>query len=137
MYGRFFALVVASSLACVAPVIAQAQPSPDQLKKMYDDAMNQLRAAQDRKNELANENQQLKAKLAETEAKLAAARTEIDDAAEKTLTLRTQNAAWRQFVALNPHVLPMWRSFMEIGAVRVEESIATYPGDRDWPFGVR
>jgi len=52
---------------------AQDEPKPDQLKRMYDDALAQLKQAQDRKNELAAENDKLNAKLTDLQKQLDAA----------------------------------------------------------------
>ena len=51
MLRHFCALVVLCFTAF--PALAQDAPTPEQLKKMYDDALAQLNAAQTRKNELA------------------------------------------------------------------------------------
>lgn len=140
MHGRYLFHVSLAFLAlCCAradSLSAQAQPSVEQIKKQYDDALNQLRAAQDRKNELATENQMLKAKIVDLEAKLAASRKEIDDSAEKTFDLRAQNAAWQHFLRLNPQLQPTWRLFIESSAFAINDSDRLYPGDRQWPFGV-
>ena len=70
MRARTWALMALLLSATVA--VAQDAPKPEQLKKMYDDALAQLKAAQDRKNELAMQNEQLTAKSAELQKQLEA-----------------------------------------------------------------
>ena len=99
---------------------AQDANNPEQVKKLYQDALAQLKAAQDRKNELATQNEQLAAKLAELQKQLDAARGEMlelkrQDAenAEKTFYLRSHHAAWQTFVDRYPELKARWKQFME------------------------
>jgi hypothetical protein len=70
--------VTAVALAAGATIaLAQDANNPEQLKKLYDDALAQLKAAQDRKNELATQNEQLTAKVAELQKQLDQARGEM------------------------------------------------------------
>ena len=55
---------------------AQDEPKPDELKKMYADALSQLKSVQDRRNELAQANEALTAKVKDLETKLATTNTE-------------------------------------------------------------
>src|ERR1700677_1418471 len=57
---------------------AQETHQPDDWKKMYDDASTQLRAAQDRKAELAKQNGQLAAQVADLQKQLENARIDLD-----------------------------------------------------------
>src|SRR5690349_21387598 len=89
-------VLLASTLA-----LAQDAPKPEQLKKMYDDALAQLKAAQDRKTELAQQNEKLTAQIAEMTKELDRLRNEAVDlkrrdaeTAERTFFLRSQYAAW-------------------------------------------
>lgn len=105
----------------IAPLaLGQDSPQPDQLKKMYDDVLGQLRQAQDRKNELAAENDRLNSKVADLQKQLDAAKMKIDENtrdaagfAEKTFFLRSQYAAWQEFIHHYPKLEAQWRLFME------------------------
>lgn len=92
---RLLAGVLAGILMLSGFTDAADTPSPDQLKKMYDDALVQLKSAQDRKNELAKENEDLKAKaeelgkdLATAQAQMQDLKREVADNAEKDFYLR-------------------------------------------------
>ena len=99
---------------------AQDANNPEQVKKLYQDALAQLKAAQDRKNELATQNEQLAAKVAELQKQLDAARGEMlelkrqdAESAEKTFYLRSHHAAWQTFVERYPELKARWKLFME------------------------
>jgi predicted nuclease with TOPRIM domain len=99
---------------------AQDANNPEQVKKLYQDALAQLKAAQDRKNELATQNEQLAAKVAELQKQLDAARSEMlelkrqdAESAEKTFYLRSHHAAWQTFVDRYPELKARWKQFME------------------------
>lgn len=101
------------------PAMAQDEPKPEQLKKMYDEALSQLKSVQDRRNQLSNENEQLAAKVKELETKLAAAETEAAELkrdaagfAEKTFYLRSHYAAWQGFLQHYPEIVSRWRLFL-------------------------
>lgn len=100
--------------------LAQEQSNPEQLKKMYGDALAQLKAAQDRKNELATQNEQLAAKVAELQKQLDQARGEMLDLqrqdaenAEKNFYLRSHHAVWLSFVERYPDLKLRWKQFLE------------------------
>ena len=95
------------------PALAQDQPNVDDLNHKYEDALNQLKAAQDRKNELANENEQLKARLAELEKQLEEAKRQAAGFAEQTFYLRSHYAAWQSFMKRYPHFAERWKAFLE------------------------
>src|SRR5439155_3651678 len=60
-----------------APVgLGQDVSRPEELKKMYDEALVQLKSAQDRKSQLAKENERLSAQVEELKKDLAAAQAE-------------------------------------------------------------
>jgi len=101
-------------------VLAQDAASPEQLKKLYGDALAQLKAAQDRKNELAQQNEQLTAKVAELQKQLDQSRGEAlelkrkdAESAEKTYFLRSHYAAWQGFVDRYPGLKARWKHFLE------------------------
>lgn len=100
--------------------LAQDADNPEQLKKLYADALAQLKAAQDRKNELATQNEQLTGKVADLQKQLDAARGEMlelkrQDAenAEKSFYLRSHHAAWQTFVERYPELKARWKHFLE------------------------
>ncbi len=117
----------------------QDEPRPDQLKKMYDDALVQLKQAQDRKNELAADNDKLNAKLNDLQKQLDAAKSKADESAqesagfaEKTFFLRSHYAAWQDFIRRRPQLEAEWKVFLSgdsLGLGRVQDYI-----DKDWPL---
>lgn len=112
--------VVVNSLTQTAS--AQDAGSMDQLKRMYDDALAQLKAAQDRKNELAGQNEALTAKLQQMDAQLATANAKLQEyqresaaSSEKSFFLRSHYAAWQMFLERNPDLLAKWKLFLGDG----------------------
>lgn len=119
-------LVIATLVTCAPNGLAQETPKPEQLKKMYDDALAQLKDAQNRKNQLSGDNEKLKAantKLAEriaalekqvaaAEAQVAQMKQEQAEWAEKTFQLRAHYAAWRAFIKLYPRMGVRWEYFL-------------------------
>ncbi len=117
---RLLAGVLAGILLFSGISYAADTPTPDQLKKMYDDALVQLKSAQDRKNELAKENEDLKAKTEELTKDLAASQAQVQDLkrevadnAGKDFYLRAYHAAWENFLRQYPQVLAKWKLFMQ------------------------
>lgn len=92
---------------------AQDEPKPDQLKKMYDDTLVQLKSAQERKNELAKENEKLNARVAELQKQNESLRREAAGSADKTYMLRSHFAAWEAFISKYPAISARWKVFME------------------------
>ena len=121
---RALVWAVAAAVAVLALsaglALAQDAANPEQLKKLYDDALAQLKAAQDRKNELATQNEQLTAKVGELQKQLDQARSEMlelkrhdAESAEKSFFLRSHYAAWQSFVDNYPELKARWRRFLE------------------------
>jgi septal ring factor EnvC (AmiA/AmiB activator) len=118
---------------------AQDEPKPEQLRKMYDDALAQLKQAQDRKNELAAENDRLNAKMADLQKQMDAAKARVDEVnraaasyADRTYFLRSQYAAWREFIRRYPKIEAEWRVFLEgdaLGPLRLPDVM-----DAEWPL---
>lgn len=103
-----------------APALAQDNTSVEQMKKMYDDALQQLKASQERKNQLAAENEKLKQQVDALNKELGTARGELQtlrqsDAgyAERTFFLRSHYMAWQAFAKANPETAVRWRVFLE------------------------
>jgi DNA repair exonuclease SbcCD ATPase subunit len=117
MRPAFWAVVFSASL--VSAAYSQDLHKSSDWQKMYQDASNQLRAAQNRKSELAAENAKLAARLAETEKKLQATQAQIEqlhfDAltfGDQTLMLRSFYADWQLFVSLTPALRGRWDAFL-------------------------
>jgi septal ring factor EnvC (AmiA/AmiB activator) len=98
---------------------AQDKPNPDQLKKAYDDALAQLKAAQDSKNDLARENGQLVKQIEELKKQVAAGqgqieslKREVSDNDQKTFSLRAYQAAWQSFLKAHPETMIQWKAFL-------------------------
>jgi cell division protein FtsB len=132
-------ILVALIVASAAPAVVAAEG--DQYKKMYEDALNQLKAAQERKNQLAAENERLsqqieamKKEMASNSARLEELKRIDADHAEKTFFLRMHYMAWQQFIGRNAELQAKWKSFIETTALGG-------PGDvpelinRKWPSG--
>jgi septal ring factor EnvC (AmiA/AmiB activator) len=105
--------------AVPATSFADDEVKPEQLKKMYDDALGQLKAAQDRKAELAKENESLGAKVADLQKQLAAAqdqvqtlKREVADSSDRTYYLRAYHAAWQKFLTRYPEVMARWKLYL-------------------------
>lgn len=88
-------------------------------KKMYQDASTQLRAAQDRKSELAAENAKLETHLAEAQKKLQVCESQLNDLrveagnfADQTFMLHAFYADWQVFVASTPGIGGRWDAFL-------------------------
>lgn len=111
--------LIAAVFLLAGTALAEDKPNPDQLKRAYDDALAQLKAAQDSKNLLARENDRL-AKQIEDLKKQAAARDgrieelqrQVSDNDQKTFYLRAYQAAWQNFLRAHSDVLIRWKAFM-------------------------
>lgn len=99
--------------------LGEEKPNPDQLKKAYDDALVQLKSAQDSKNALAKQNGELTRQLEELNKQLAAARGQVQELQrqvsendEKNFFLRSCYAAWQRFMRVHPELLVQWKLFI-------------------------
>src|SRR3954453_5674667 len=108
--------VLAAGLALPA-VPARAQDA-GQWKKSYEGGIEKLKAAQERKNQLATENEKLVQQLDAAKKELAAAKARVEelsrtdaDHAEKTFFLRSHYMAWQQFVGHDLDLQARWRRF--------------------------
>jgi septal ring factor EnvC (AmiA/AmiB activator) len=116
------ALAVATVTLITGSARGQDPGSLDQLKRMYDDALGELKAAQDRKNELATENATLAERIKQLEQQLTAANAKVEQyqqeaasAAEKSFFLRSHYAAWKMFLDRYPEMLRKWKLFLGDG----------------------
>lgn len=129
-----FGLLVLSLVGSSALAVQDAG-NVEQLRKMYEDALQQLRVAQDRKNELAQENERLTARVGELEQKLRLMSAQAAEFHERTLFLRAHHVAWKRFLARDAELLARWQRFLELDADAV-------PGERlelfdpAWPMTV-
>ena len=137
------AVVVCLTLGGGSTAVAQDEPKPDQLKKMYDDALVQLKAAQDRKNELATENEKLNAKVAELKKQLDDATVraqtleqQVAGFAEQTFYLRSHYAAFQNFLRSYPNLMSRWKLFMENDLMTVPHDVPASVFDPSWPLSV-
>ena len=129
------AAVAVSAVSLTAGLAAaQEAANPEQLKKLYGDALAQLKAAQDRKNDLAQQNEQLTARVQELEKQLATLRGEMvelkrgdAEAAEKTFLLRSHFAAWNDFVDRYPELKARWKRFLQTDLLNPRNDLPTWP----------
>ena len=129
MRALAWAAVVAVALSA-GLALAQEAANPEQLKKLYDDALAQLKAAQDRKNELAQQNEQLTAKVTELQKQLDQSRGEMlelkrrdAESAEKSFFLRSHYAAWQGFVDRYPELKARWKHFLETDLLNAQADL--------------
>ncbi|MGH7214127.1 MAG: hypothetical protein ACREIT_05130 [Tepidisphaeraceae bacterium] len=147
---RVMAMVMAWTLLAAGAVgptrlaLAQEEPNPEQLKKMYEDALAQLKAAQDRKNEMSKENEVLAAKLAELTKQIETMQPRLDALekqaaayAEQTFNLRSHYAAWQEFMKRYPSLLARWRVFLENDLLTVPNDVPESVVDPNWPFSAQ
>jgi septal ring factor EnvC (AmiA/AmiB activator) len=145
MRGRLYilALIAASILAMGPRALAEDPPKPDQLKQMYDDTLAQLKSAQERKTQLAAENEQLKAKLADLQKQLNAAQTQADDLekqnaalAERNFFLRSHYTAWQEFLRYYPRLQIRWQIFLGNDAGGYHDAQPVFV-DPEWPWSAQ
>lgn len=131
-----------------------------ELRRMYDDVVAQLKLAQERKLELAAENERLLAerdrlredrdalaaererlvaenrslqrRLELAEARVAAAESEAAALAERTWQVRSMWAAWGSFLGAHPDVRREWHRFVQWATV--DGDTLTWWYDRGWPL---
>jgi ABC-type transporter MlaC component len=136
---RLTALILAAILATSGLASAADPTPPDQLKKMYDDALVQLKADQDRINGLAKENEGLKAKTEELGKDLAASQSQLQDLkrdaadnAAKDFYLRAYHAAFENFLRRYPEMLEKWKFFMQSDVTAAAQPVPKLL-DPNWP----
>lgn len=134
-------MVVAVLLAAIPPASARAddKQDPDQLKKAYDDALVQLKAAQERKNQLAADNEKLAGQLSDLQRQVDRMKGEMDqikraeaDQANQTFFLRSHYAAWQNFIRRYPDLQGRWKAYFDNPLLSTPRPL---PGtlDLDWP----
>ena len=137
-------VIVAALFSSPGAALAQENPNPEQLKKAYDAALEQLKAAQERKNQLAAENEKLAATVADLQKQLTAANARMEDMkrvdaehAEKSFILRSHYMAWRDFCKTYPEVMTRWKSFLGNQFLTAPDDAAGEILDPQWPMSVR
>ena len=126
-------VLAACILAPAAGSFAQDSTNPDQLKKDLQDARTQLKAAQDRKSELADENAKLLTQLSDLQIQIEAAKREAAGEADRTFFLRSRYAAWEEFMKQYPDLLERWKYWLQNGAVKTG-TVPMLGDDADWPW---
>jgi chromosome segregation ATPase len=106
-------LVAGAALSAASSAMAQDQLNPEELNRKYQDALAQLRAAQDRRNELTVENEKLTARIAELEKQVTEAQRQAAALAEQSFLLRSHYAAWQAFLRRYPQLAARWKLFIE------------------------
>lgn len=130
---RFRAFAVVALLLLVPVfVVAQDQLTSEQLRRMYDDAVAQMRSAQDRRNELARENEKLRGRIQELEDKLATLQAQLTSITDSTFRARSESSTFSEFMQSNVDVRARWQAFLQ-------KSLFTGPDpkqllDPDWPL---
>ena len=135
-------IVVGAALVTGGSGAARAQEPPkyDDLKRMYDAAVASLKAAQDSRNELAKRNEELGKQVEALQKQLADVGRERDELArqaaghaEKTYELRSNLAAWQEFMKRYPTLHARWKVFLEAELLRPanEPPLLAEPA---WPF---
>jgi hypothetical protein len=135
-------------LALIAALLASlpfgrtaiADDTPEQLHKMYDDVVKELKFTVERKNQLAEENDKLKATVADLQKQLAGANQQVNDLkrdqseqADKTFYLRSHYAAWEAFLKQYPELLGRWKAFMEADFATPKPGLPPITIDGQWP----
>ncbi len=142
-------LSVAAALCLVtSPALAQDTDDPETLRKLYNEALEQLKVGQDRRNALAKENERLTAELTAIRNQLNAAKAEVAQArreaatwAGQTFLLRAHQAAWQSFIQLYPDLKLTWERYVSgPGPVNLPATGDAATGeaswyDPQWPFG--
>lgn len=142
-WGVLAAVTVAAVLGLGQPAAAQENPNPEQLKKMYDDALVQLKAAQERKNQLAAENEKLAAEVAGLKKQVEQMQGRMDELkqadaehAEKTFFLRAHYAAWQTFIRRYPELMARWKVYIQ-GDFPATPRALPEGVEPEWPTGVQ
>lgn len=127
-------LAVSLLLAACSPVFADGgEVNADQLKRMYDDAVQQLRAAQDRRNELAKENEKLTSQNRELQKQVVDARADAQALTDRTFKMRAEYAAFVDFLKRYPAIDARWRVFLRRDLLSGMDGVLDQLNS-DWPL---
>lgn len=121
--------------------VARAQDvKPGDEETKLKEMKQELKDAQDRRAELAMENQKLLAHVAELDKANKAQAAQLEDLkrqaagfADQTVFLGSHYAAWKQFIAANPDVRMQWELFLKVtGSGEAPQSLLFL--DVNWPL---
>jgi len=115
--------VIVGTIIAPSSAAAQDQSNPDVLRKELADSLAQLKAAQDRKNELATENEKLKAQIAAMQKELDEIKRAQATWSDQSFFLRAQHAAWAEFLERYPRLRAEWEVFIEAGPFAVPNDL--------------
>jgi peptidoglycan hydrolase CwlO-like protein len=113
-------------LAICSPALGDGEVNVEQLNRMYDQAVAQLRAAQDRRNELSKENEKLSAQIRDLQK-------QVQEAKGETRTIANRNATFQDFLKRYPGVDVRWRLFMRNDLLGGTECVLDQLNSQ-WPF---
>lgn len=119
-------------LLAPGPLLAQEELTSEQLRRMYDDAIAQGKATQDRRNELARDNEKLRLHIAELEKKLEEAQAKLTEVADSTFHARSRCAAIEEFLQANPSIRGQWLVFLQRNTIP-SANLSQFL-DVGWPF---
>jgi septal ring factor EnvC (AmiA/AmiB activator) len=118
---------------------AQEVKPEDQTKKL-EELEKVLKDAQDRRADLARENQKLTAQIAELKKETDAQAAQIKDLqhqaadfADRTLFLGSHYEAWKQFIAANPEIRTQWELFIKLAGMGAGPRSLLFL-DPNWPL---
>src|SRR4051812_18390600 len=116
-------LVLVMGLIGTSAIAAQDPGTPEELNRKLNDTLVQLKAAQDRKNELATENEKLSARVAELEKQAAESARREASWSEQTYRLRVHYSAWQSFLRRYPQLLEKWKLFLDCDPLSAPSSL--------------
>lgn len=119
---------------CLLLALAAVAPAQTPTAEEMQDLRNQLKAAQDRKNELATENGKLKQQIATLEKKAGEQAEKLTTSESRSYYLRQHYAAWQQFLEDYPALRQQWITYFFVADTGSDQRIAHLLGDRQWPF---
>jgi septal ring factor EnvC (AmiA/AmiB activator) len=132
--------IVTAVSGLAGAALAQEAPKYEDLKRMYDGAVQSLKAAHDAKLDLANKNEDLKKQVEALQKQLSETARDRDELArqcanhaERTYQLRAAHAAWQEFVKRYPSLHARWKAFLETELLRPGNDPPAL-AEPDWPF---
>jgi hypothetical protein len=133
-------IFVGVTVLMLAGIVRGQDVKPDDLKKLLVVTRAELKTVQDRKAELAMENEKLSSQVSDLAKANKAQAAQLDDLkrkaaafADRTLFLSNQYAAWTQFINLNPTVKMQWSIFEDTIAAGASGQSPLFM-DTNWPL---
>jgi hypothetical protein len=136
MFRRFVMILILLSTGSPRVWAQDQNNNPDALRKELADTLAQLKTAQDRKNELGNENEKLKAQLAAMQKQLDELQRASTTWAEQTYWLRSREAAWAAFVGADPRLKARWELFLETAPPDISHDLTDSPFAKPAPASI-